>query len=302
MQGLWFGPLLAALVVTACGGGGIAKKQSVLLNLDAVPAVEEVEAGPSSFTLIGVADQATLPSDVGANSIIFTLDQAPKIAVKNGPFKVEDMYGTDGTAAVQLPLPEGVTEAGYIMHARILVDLPESPVQAACEADKDTGVRYCASTVILTQTADVPGEMDLANAFIELDLDGDGTLERLQLFDDRLQDIFWRDDESGSRRAEVRFAARPAFSSKTDSKPAAGCEYDCPDAPSTPKPTPKPVDPKPTPKPTPKPDSCCDPCCHTTCDCKCDSYCDSKCDCSCKCKCDDSHKPDEEPRDPDDPD
>jgi hypothetical protein len=45
--------------------------------------------------------------------------------------------------------------------------------------------------------------------YVYADLDGDGTVERLPLFDERLQDYFWQYDNNGLRLAQLRFYEVP---------------------------------------------------------------------------------------------
>jgi hypothetical protein len=45
--------------------------------------------------------------------------------------------------------------------------------------------------------------------YVYADLDGDGTVERMPLFDDRLQDYYWQYDNNGLRVVQLRFYEQP---------------------------------------------------------------------------------------------
>jgi hypothetical protein len=45
--------------------------------------------------------------------------------------------------------------------------------------------------------------------FVSADIDGDGKLDRVPLFDDRLQDFFWQYDNHGLKLLQYRFVPVP---------------------------------------------------------------------------------------------
>jgi hypothetical protein len=81
-----------------------------------------------------------------------------------------------------------------------------------CATDPVTLLEYCSiySTVLVRNR----GKQTFDNVSRELlyvfvDLDGDGIVERLPLFDDRLQDYFWEYDNNGLKLVQLRFYEVP---------------------------------------------------------------------------------------------
>jgi hypothetical protein len=52
-------------------------------------------------------------------------------------------------------------------------------------------------------------KLSLVGACGLADLDGDGTVERMPLFDDRLQDYYWQYDNNWLRVVQLRFYEQP---------------------------------------------------------------------------------------------
>ncbi len=138
-----------------------------------------------------------------------------KIMLKEGDFQVLDANGTDdGRAEFQLPNPDpendGVTE--YSVFARALGQPGGSSTTTTCAVDPATGEEYCSIySVVLVRTK---GKSSFSNVSRELlyvyaDIDGDGTVERLPLFDETLDEYYWSYDNQGLRLAQLRFYEVP---------------------------------------------------------------------------------------------
>ena len=168
-----------------------------------------------NLNLIGVAKGKS--SDMTGNEghrIFVSLAGRTKIMLSEGEFQVLDANGTDGTAEFQLPSPDsdndGVT--AYSVFARALGKPGGSGSIRTCATDPVTEEEFCSiySTVLVRNK----GRSTFENVSRELlyvfvDLDDDGTVERIPLFDDRLQDYFWQYDNNGLKLVQLRFYEIP---------------------------------------------------------------------------------------------
>jgi len=137
-----------------------------------------------------------------------------KIMLKEGDFQVLDANGTDGRAEFQLPNPDpendGVTE--YSVFARALGKPGGSSTTTTCATDPVTGEEYCSIySMVLVRNK---GKSSFSNVSRELlyiyaDIDGDGDVERLPLFDGALDEYYWSYDNQGLRLAQLRFYEVP---------------------------------------------------------------------------------------------
>ncbi len=164
-----------------------------------------------NLNIIGVAHDKTADLSTGDGHRIFVdLSGSTKINLREGDFLVLDANGTDGTAAFQLPDPDpdgdGVTS--YSVFARALGTPGGSSLTTTCATDPTTGEVVCSTESLLLVRSG--GRSKFTNVSRELlsvsvDLDGDGTLERVPLFGDELQDFFWQYDNNGLKLAQLRF-------------------------------------------------------------------------------------------------
>jgi hypothetical protein len=187
------------------------------------PALETDEVAPvyltgngapsgSHYTLniIGVpqSKSAALTGNNGSR-IFVPLAGSTKINLSEGDFKVLDANGTDGSAAFQLPNPDpdndGTTT--YSVFARALGKPGGSSKTTTCATDA-TGETWCSvySAVAVRDS----GKTRFQNVSRELlyvyaDVDGDGTVERYNLFNDALQDYYWQYDNTGLKLLQLRF-------------------------------------------------------------------------------------------------
>jgi hypothetical protein len=163
-----------------------------------------------TLNIIGVPKNKTASLTGNNGSRIFVpLAGSTKINLSEGDFKVLDANGTDGSAAFQLPNPDpdndGTTT--YSVFARALGKPGGSSKTTTCATDS-TGETWCSvySAVAVRDS----GRSRFVNVSRELlylyaDLNGDGTLERYNLFNDTLQDYYWQYDNTGLRLLQLRF-------------------------------------------------------------------------------------------------
>ncbi|MDP3963126.1 MAG: hypothetical protein Q8Q39_01380 [bacterium] len=174
-----------------------------------------------NLNIIGVAKDKTAPMDGNDGHRIFVkLDGNTKILLSEGEtFNVLDANGTDGNGAkFQLPNPDpdndGITV--YSVYARALGTPGGNAMIATCAtAPGEDGIFGTADDeeVCSTETLTVErtkGKSSFENVsrellYIFVDLDGDGTAERYNLFADELQDYFWSYDNNGLKVLQLRF-------------------------------------------------------------------------------------------------
>jgi hypothetical protein len=134
-------------------------------------------------------------------------------------FQVIDANGTDTNGAVFAlpnPDPDGDGMTVYSVFARALGQPGGSSITTTCATgpgdDGDLGTaddEVICSEIKMELTRD-KGQSKFANVskyllYIYADIDGDGSLERVGLFDDRLYGYFWEYDNKGLRLAQLRF-------------------------------------------------------------------------------------------------
>lgn len=177
-----------------------------------------------NLNIIGVPKEKT--ADMTGNNghrIFVKLEGNTKIMLSEGEYGVLDANGTDGEAHFQLPNPDpdmdGVTR--YSVFARAL-GTPGGQAQiATCTTapgpdgvlGTDDDTLECNTGDVVVQASRNGGKPTTQNVSKELlflwdvDLDGDGLADvnRIGLFDDRLQDYFWSYDNHGLKVLQLRF-------------------------------------------------------------------------------------------------
>jgi hypothetical protein len=210
-----FVPAVATLTLAAgCGG-----------SIEEAPEEARVVTGlgngaPSgahyNLNIIGTTDKSADMTGNDGHRIFVPLYGSTKILLSESPdysFQVLDANGTDGPAAFQLPNPDpdndGTTK--YSVWARALGKPGGSSTTTTCAYD-EYGELYCSiySMVLVREK----GKQTFDNVSQELlyvyaDIDGDGDIDRVPLFDDALQDYFWGYDNRGLRIAQLRFYEVP---------------------------------------------------------------------------------------------
>ena len=169
----------------------------------------------SHFTLnlIGVQNPKSASMTGGGSRIFVPLTGSTKINLTEGPFLVLDANGTDGSAAFQLPNPDSDNDGTttYSVFARALGKPGGSSKTTTCATDA-AGETWCSvySAVAVRES----GRSRFENVsrellYIYVDIDGDGNLERYNLFNDALQDYYWQYDNSGLKLLQLRFYEVP---------------------------------------------------------------------------------------------
>lgn len=217
-----FAPLFALVALPACIVGDADPVSSDSEDSDGVVSLASAPTGNGALSgshynlnIIGVANGKSANMTGGDGHRIFVpLIGSAKINLKEGEFAVLDANGTDGTAAFQLPSPDadndGVTS--YSVYSRALGTPGGSSTTTTCAIDPTTGEKVCSNlAMVLVRSSGGSKFTNVSKAllYVYADLDGDGTVERVPLFDDRLQDYFWQYDNTGLRLAQLRFYEVP---------------------------------------------------------------------------------------------
>lgn len=165
-----------------------------------------------NLNIIGVSrdKSADMTGDNG-HRIFVPLFGNPKIMLSEGPdFAVIDANGTDGEAAFQLPNPDpnGDGTTTYSVFARAVGTPGGKSLTTTCAIDPSDGSEVC--SVISLTLERKHGQPTFENVskdllFIYADINGDGVLDRVSLFDKSLQSYFWDYDNTGLKVAQLRF-------------------------------------------------------------------------------------------------
>jgi hypothetical protein len=129
-------------------------------------------------------------------------------------FQVLDKDGTDGEASFALPNPDP-TNSGttrYSVFARALGKPGGGADVRTCATEPISGDFICSLAVLELDRGH--GKQSFENVskellYIYFDIDGDGTVDRVPLFDDSLQNFLWEWSNTGLRLAQLRFYPCP---------------------------------------------------------------------------------------------
>jgi hypothetical protein len=164
---------------------------------------------------IGVSNPKDVSNSSNGHVIFVPLNGSTKILLSEGDFAVLDSNATDGSGAFQLPNPDP-TNTGtttYSVFVRALGKPGGSSKTTTCATDPTTGDLFCSVfSSVQTRTKGQQTFTDVSREllFIFADIDGDGKLDRVPLFDSRLQDFFWQYDNNGLRNLQMRFYQVPS--------------------------------------------------------------------------------------------
>lgn len=165
-----------------------------------------------TLNIIGVPKNKTADmKDTNRHVIFVPLWGSAKISLEVGDFQVIDGNGTDSdgaTFALPNPDPDGDGTTTYSVFARALGTPGGNSVTTTCATDPVDNTEVC-SVISLELNRD-PGQTQFQNAskyllYIYADIDDDGDLERVPLFDSALQGYFWDYDNNGLKVAQLRF-------------------------------------------------------------------------------------------------
>jgi hypothetical protein len=168
--------------------------------------------GHYTLNIIGVpkAKTADMVGDNG-HRIFVPLWGNPKIMLTEGPdFLVLDANGTDGQASFELPNPDptGSGTTVYSVFARALGTPGGKSLMTTCATDPVDGTEVCSVATLTLQRSKGKSTFDNVTKdllYIYADINGDGILDRVALFDDSLTGYFWDYDNQGLKLAQLRF-------------------------------------------------------------------------------------------------
>lgn len=177
-----------------------------------------------NLNLIGVSKgkTATMTNNEG-HRIFVNLDGKTKILLQEGStFSVIDANGTDGSAKFQLPNPDpdndGITV--YSVYARALgkpggkASMNTCGTGAGLDGVFGTADDEELCSIYTLDLAREKGKSSFTNVskyllYVYADINGDGLVERVPLFDAALEDYFWSYDNNGLKIVQLRFYEVP---------------------------------------------------------------------------------------------
>ena len=135
------------------------------------------------------------------------------IMLAEGDYGVTDANGTDGSAAFTLPNPDPNNDGhtDYSVYARALGTPGGSSWMVTCATTlvgTNAGTVVCSTKGLLSVRSKGQSKFDNVSAellYIYADIDGDGDLDRVPLFDDRMEDYFWDYTNDGLKLLQLRF-------------------------------------------------------------------------------------------------
>ena len=218
VKGGWLAGAWLLSVLSACGGSEIADPAEPA-GSDATSLGDSSQSlngsgAPSGahFNLNIIGTKTKTGVDVSGGSRIFVpLQGSSRILLAEGAeFAVLDANGTDGAAQFQLPAadPDGDGVTNYEVFARALGKPGGASTLTTCATDPTTGEELCSADALsLTRSKGRQRFQNVSDEllFVSVDLDGDGVVEQVSLFDDALEDFFWQVDNNGLRLAQLRF-------------------------------------------------------------------------------------------------
>lgn len=165
--------------------------------------------GCYNLQIIAVKSKTADMTGSDGRSLFVLQNGKTKIQLQEGAFSVLDRNGTDGTASFRLPNPDPTNSGttAYSVMAR-LVGKPNSTLDMRSCAYDATGALYCSSQALsMTRIAGTSRFQNVSQEllYIYADIDGDGDVDRLPLFDSALSDYFWDVDSTGKMHAQLRF-------------------------------------------------------------------------------------------------
>jgi len=164
-----------------------------------------------NLNMIGVPKDKTADMTGSSGHRIFVpLTGSCQVKLAEGTFQVMDANCTDGTATFQLPNPDPANSGTttYSVWARALGKPGGSSETTTCATDPTDGQLYCSVYTMIQIRS--KGQSSFTNVskqllYIYADIDADGNLDRMPLFDSRLQDYYWQYDNSGLKNLQLRF-------------------------------------------------------------------------------------------------
>lgn len=165
--------------------------------------------GCYNLQIIALKQKNADMTGTSGHSLFVVQNGNTKILLQEGPFNVIDRNGTDGSASFSLPNPDP-TNSGttlYSVFARMVGKPGSSLDMATCGVDS-LGDTYCSQdTLSMKRIAGTSKFINVSQQllYIYADVDGDGDVDRLPLFDSRMEEYFWSLDSQGRMHAQLRF-------------------------------------------------------------------------------------------------
>jgi hypothetical protein len=149
-------------------------------------------------------------NDNNGHRIFINMNGTTKIMLQEGAFGVIDYNGTDGSASFSLPNPDptnsGVTS--YSVFAR-MVGKPGSTLKSTtCAYDPLLATDICSVNSLDMKRITGTSKFQNVSAdmlYIYADINGDGIIDRVPLFDSSLTNYYWNIDSTGRAHAQLRF-------------------------------------------------------------------------------------------------
>jgi hypothetical protein len=183
-------------------------------------------SGPHyNLNIIGTGEKDADMTGNNGHRIFVKLTGNTKIMLSEGDFQVLDANGTDGEASFQLPLPaecyatvdpdtgDVVTPDTCIVRYTVWVrplGMPGGKANMKTCAVDDAGVTWCSDPDWWVEVERKNGQSKFTNVsrellFVSTDIDADGKVEHIQLFDPLLEDYYWDYNNQGLKLLQMRF-------------------------------------------------------------------------------------------------
>ncbi len=191
-----------------------------------VPSVEATGNGAPSgahynLNIIGVSKGKTADmTGTSGHTIFVALDGRSTIWLcessfdtrcEDEGFYVVDRNATDSNGALFAlpnPDPDGDGTTVYSVFARALGKPGKNAGMTTCMTDPATGDEICSVITLKLQRDKGKSSFDNVSKYllyVYADIDGDGNVERVALFDERFEDFLWYYDNNGLKLTQLRF-------------------------------------------------------------------------------------------------
>lgn len=188
-------------------------KKKIVTFLIAQTVSTSVMAENFNLSIVGVPEN--VKPEISAkegNQIFVPVQGKSKILLQEGQeFSVVESNATAGSAAkFQMPNSDaGVSGTSiYSVYARSLGKPAGDSKIPSCDFDPSTKEEVCSLQSSLAVRSSGNTALDnIAGSllFVDVDVNGNGKLEHLNIFDDRLQNYLWRYDSRGLKILQLRF-------------------------------------------------------------------------------------------------
>jgi hypothetical protein len=202
--------LAVGLVAVSVGAGANGAPSGAHYNLNIIGV-----SNPKTADMVGTSGHTIFVALQGRSTIWLCESGVDDRCLADG-FYVVDRNATDNDGALFAlpnPDPDGDGTTVYSVFARALGQPGGGADMTTCLTDRATGEEIC--SVITLELRRDKGQSKFDNVskfllYVYADVDGDGTLDRVPLFDDRFEDFLWYYDNRGLKLAQVRFYECPS--------------------------------------------------------------------------------------------